>query len=584
MRKGNRLRKNNKEERGAALITVMMITVLLGLACISLLYAVAANSKNTTDTLSETKAFYAAESGMQATLNVLRGHVPPSPLLDGSKPASDPANQISYTRASTTQSSNYVGDPKTNANISRLSRWLAYNYTPAGGGYPDRVVIGDPNTYIPNQGAAYSVDVSDPDNTRSTTVFNTEGKLNNTTNNYRDFVTDASNWTRISFVSSGQTILNHPSTDPGTASASLGNFRVEVHGNGGTITDTDFVINYHLISPRPAIRSIRGTIIASNSKIKFESVDYSLMGQSIALTGLDGSRQITLNVPGPGGNLYSQVNANINPAEPYRLLLKSTGYGPNGSRKEIEAIIERNLFNDVSSAAAVSMIGPNAGFTWDPGTSNNVSYSGVDPYNTGVSVPSIGLTNQTSLDYVNTHQPPTPLNPPAANISDELPDWQQSPTALDGVIQSYKTAARDTCCYANTAGGGTAPSTVGSVSGTPPIGSGLTFVDGDFTFTGDGGGVLIVTGKLTLSGNFSFTGLIIVTGSAGVERKGGGNGTITGNMVIAPYNPNDLSAFLPPKYAITGGGISHIIYSGTTTTSFVGTSAVSDFIQGVAEK
>jgi len=581
MRKARDSRKNWREEKGAALITVMMITVLLGIACISLLFSISANSKNTTDTLSETKAFYAAESGMQATLNVLRGHVSPNPLLDNSKPASDPANEISYTRASTNSTSNLSSD--LSSLQPRLSRWLGYNYTPTGGTYADRVVLGqDPATYIPNQGAAYSVTVTDPDNTRSTTVFNTSGTLNNTTNFYRDFITDADNWTRISFVSAGQTIVNHPTdSEPGTASGVLGNFRVEVHGNGGTITDTPFEIDYHLISPRPAIRSIFGKIVASTSKIQFQSANYNLMGQAIDLTGLDASLQLSFTVPGPGGNLYTPVNANINPAEPYRLVLRSTGYGPNGSRKQIEAIIERNLFNDLSAPAAVSMIGPNAGFTWAPGNSNNVSYSGVDPYNAGVSVPSIGVTNQTSLDYINANQPPTPLNPPAANISNELPDWQQSPAALDSVVQSYQTAARDTCCYyAN----GNSVSTVGSISGTPPIGSGLTFVNGDFTFTGNGGGVLIVTGKLTLNGNFSFTGLIIVTGAGGVERTGGGNGTITGNMVIAPYNPNDLSAWLPPKYKITGGGISHIVYSGTTTNSFQGTSAVSDFIQGVAEK
>jgi hypothetical protein len=578
MRKGNRSRKDNQEERGAALITVMMITVLLGLACISLLYAVAANSKNTTDTLSETKAFYAAESGMQATLNVLRGHVPPSPLLDAAKPVSDPANEISYIRASSALSSNYSGDP----NPPRLSRWLDYNYTPAGGNYADRIVIGEPaNTYVPNQGTAYSVTVTDPDDARHATVFETQGKFLSSQSAYLpDFVTDNSNWTRVYYVGAGQTNLTHADDNPTVTNVSLGGFRVEVHGTGGTLSGQyRFQVDYHLISPRASNRLIFGTLDLSAKTVTFDSASYELMGSKIVITSIDASRVQNLNPLISG--IDKIVRASIDPAEPYRLLLKSTGYGPNGSRKQIEAIIERNLFNDVSSAAAVSMIGPNPGFTWDAGNSANVSYSGVDPYNSGVSVPSIGVTNQASLDYINANQPQTPLNPPAAVISDELPDWQRSPAALDTVIQSYKTAARDTCCYyAN----GNSVSSVGSVSGSPPIGSGLTFVDGDFTYTGDGGGVLIVTGKLTLSGNFSFTGLIIVTGSAGVERNGGGNGTITGNMVIAPYNPNNLSAFLPPKYSITGGGISHIVYSGTTTTSFEGTSAVSDFIQGVAEK
>src|SRR5258708_38429736 len=59
-------------EGGAALVTVLLITLLLGTACIAMLSAVSASSKNNTDALSETKAYYAAESGLQATINVLR--------------------------------------------------------------------------------------------------------------------------------------------------------------------------------------------------------------------------------------------------------------------------------------------------------------------------------------------------------------------------------------------------------------------------------------------------------------------------------------------------------------------------------
>ncbi len=68
-------RKNNEQESGAALVTVLMISVLLGIACIAMLSAVGANSRNSTDVLSETKAYYAAESGLQATINVLRGKI-----------------------------------------------------------------------------------------------------------------------------------------------------------------------------------------------------------------------------------------------------------------------------------------------------------------------------------------------------------------------------------------------------------------------------------------------------------------------------------------------------------------------------
>src|SRR5438046_9331532 len=59
-------------ESGAALVTAILVTFLLGTACIAMLSAVGASSRNTTDVLAETKAYYAAENGLQATINVLR--------------------------------------------------------------------------------------------------------------------------------------------------------------------------------------------------------------------------------------------------------------------------------------------------------------------------------------------------------------------------------------------------------------------------------------------------------------------------------------------------------------------------------
>src|SRR5690606_3533230 len=114
---------------------------------------------------------------------------------------------------------------------------------------------------------------------------------------------------------------------------------------------------------------------------------------------------------------------------------------------------------------------------------------------------------------------------------------------------------------------------------------GLTFVEGDLTLTPTmgGGGILVVTGKLTLKGAFNFNGLILVTGAEGIARSGGGNGTLQGNVVIAPYNKNNLGAgFLPPKYDLSGGGNSGVIYNSSSVAN--GMIAVSNFVLGVAEK
>jgi hypothetical protein len=117
---------------------------------------------NTIDAAAEMQAYYGAEAGLQATLNVLRGGTQPNPLF-----AANPvggvaaANIIDFRKALTRNTSNLAGDPIA-ADI-RLSRWLTYNYTPAGGTYADRVAISP--GYTPFNGVAFSIEVDDPDDT-----------------------------------------------------------------------------------------------------------------------------------------------------------------------------------------------------------------------------------------------------------------------------------------------------------------------------------------------------------------------------------------------------------------------------------
>ena len=85
--------------------------------------------------------------------------------------------------------------------------------------------------------------------------------------------------------------------------------------------------------------------------------------------------------------------------------------------------------------------------------------------------------------------------------------------------------------------------------------------------------------------------MIIVTGSGGVERKGGGTGEIFGNMIVAPYENSSVlpatelatgATFLPPQYDLSGGGNSTIAYNSTALSD--GLLGVSNFVLGVAEK
>lgn len=118
--------KDLRGERGAALITVLFISLLVLTLASALILTTGMSTTNAVSSTDEVQAYYAAEAGMQAALNVLRGNVAPN---------------INFKTA--------VANPS-------LSQWLIKNYPSTT---PDRI------TLSPDNGVAYKInDVSDPDN------------------------------------------------------------------------------------------------------------------------------------------------------------------------------------------------------------------------------------------------------------------------------------------------------------------------------------------------------------------------------------------------------------------------------------
>src|ERR687884_2207814 len=87
-----------RNERGAALVSVLLISMLLLAAGGALILTTAMSATNSIDSTAESQAYYAAQAGLQATLNVLRGNVAPNPLIDTSS-SSAPDNAISFRKA-----------------------------------------------------------------------------------------------------------------------------------------------------------------------------------------------------------------------------------------------------------------------------------------------------------------------------------------------------------------------------------------------------------------------------------------------------------------------------------------------------
>jgi hypothetical protein len=77
---------------------------------------------------------------------------------------------------------------------------------------------------------------------------------------------------------------------------------------------------------------------------------------------------------------------------------------------------------------------------------------------------------------------------------------------------------------------------------------------------------LIVTGKLTLNGNFNWNGVIMVLGTGEVYRSGGGHGNIYGAVFVAKFTPTGASTdqFGAPIFDTSGGGTSNIQYDSDT--------------------
>src|SRR5437667_5854767 len=128
-----RMRRN---ERGAALITSLLIATLLLVAGGALIQITSMSASNAVDSTAETQAYYGAEAGLQAALNALRGNAAhtASTLPSG-------MSTINFLNAVIASSSNDCpsgtgGDPSASA---RLSRWLPYSNTQTAG---TRVIVG----------------------------------------------------------------------------------------------------------------------------------------------------------------------------------------------------------------------------------------------------------------------------------------------------------------------------------------------------------------------------------------------------------------------------------------------------------
>src|SRR6266550_587027 len=137
MDKSQHLNLNGRaNERGAALITTLLVSTALLIAGGALIQITSMSASNAIDSTAEAQAYYGAEAGLQAALNALRGNA----AHTGSALPSG-MTAINFRNAVIASSSNDCpngagGDTST---VARLSRWLPYSNTQSAG---TRVTVG----------------------------------------------------------------------------------------------------------------------------------------------------------------------------------------------------------------------------------------------------------------------------------------------------------------------------------------------------------------------------------------------------------------------------------------------------------
>jgi len=526
---------DSRGERGAALVTMLMISIPLLMAGGALLMITSMSVANTTDSAAETKAYYAAEAGSQQIMNVLRGNVAPNPLF-ATNPSGGvaPENMIDFRMAVNPSTSNTTGDSSSGP---RLSRWLSYDSS-----YSDRVPL--TSNYTALNGMAFNVLLSDPDNSTLVT-FSTSGGFPN----YG--MASSHQWgpgnprATLRYNARPVTTINT------SGNTTLGYFEVDSVQGTTTITDEPFKLTINQTAPWPATYTINCTLsanITSSSSavtLTFPTAINNLLGP----TYNHGTSDFTNGAANP-------IAVTVTAPQPNRLTAKLTGYGPRSAQKQMQMLLSRFAF-DYQPVSTITLRSADDGSlsTFSAGSSAQYFYSGMDNA-AGQDLPAFGVTSTPDYNYlVGLSVPPNQaVGSPSAIQQidvDALPIWLQTADGARQMVIGMRNVAMNSGRYFTTA---TPPTDFGTT--TRPT---LTFIDGDGALPpASGAGLLVCTGTLTIDGSAVFNGLILVLGGGHVVRSGGGNGNTLGSMLVARFDNN--GGFLAPTFDSNGSGTSTIQY------------------------
>ena len=544
---------NRHGERGAALVTMLLISILLLGAGGALIMTTMMSANNSMGSTAEMQAYYVAESGMQSALNVLRGNA--QPLVTST-------DRMSFRTAIIPDISNGPG----NNGALRLAGWLPYN---------DRF---DEASLVPitvgSITGGYRVTVEDMDPDSHIVEFATSGVITGAdsgTPHQRTFGTvGGADEVTVRYTAQASTTLTpNPNTFPLTLDSAFGSFVIERPVTSTqedvAIAKTNFELTITQTRPWIAETTLEGSFEgevdtnATTLKVTFNHAFVKADGTKYALNLAGGTQVLDLSFPGTSGT--TSIPVRVTSPDPRKLLIKSYGFGPQGAEKRLELMIN-HLDLEMEAAAGVTMRGADdcSPLNLDTGSSGAKWYSGVDYSGVDPQRPSFAVSPCDADDAAaGIAKPDTVVDPEIGTLADDASGANvvEQPAFLDtadkarAYLNRLQAKAQTLNRYFDP---GTGSRTINDSTGSPMF----TFVDGDCTLQ-NGSGFLVVTGTLTMLGNANFKGVILVLGDGVLVRNGGGNGDVLGGITIAKFGRTSGN-FESPTFHTNGGGNSNIQY------------------------
>lgn len=575
-------------ERGAALITMLLVSALILAAGGALIMSTASTATNAIDSTSSKQSFYAAESGLQMALNAMRGNNAHSAAITA-------GTKMSLRAAITPRLSNGTADDVpcgTNdgdATVANprcsLSGWLPYQGT---------TVPVDPNV----ASSAFRLAVFDPENSHRVS-YTTEGAFETTGLAPLGGITGVTvspDKHTLTFTVGGTTITitYTPRTDTSpvnaypSAAADFGSFTVVKSNNNALALPLGAVARFRLTVNQTLPWQVSSVTFKSTVStlsncpmigFLFDKNSISASGTTYTASGLI-SKMLSLPCALTAAQTLN-VAATVTAPEPRRVVVRAVGFGPKFSQKHLEMIVTRAML-DFDAPATLTLRGADdcSPITFATGNSNAKDYSGNDhvAVNAQAPRPAFAISGCDYQDIVDgTSKPgtvggsnqvgildngsPVPAATPALVLSYEgvdTPTYLETADKARAFLNGMQTDAMGQGRYFQPASG-TAMTVSTSNAGTDDDPK-LTFVDGDVDLDG-GVGLLIVTGKINITGNRSFSGIIMVMGGGELTRSGGGSGNLLGAFVIAKFKRtwpasenNTAHPFTAPTFDTSGGG------------------------------